>query len=112
MLSCQAFYYQANPKIYSAGLDILEMYNPQPDRLMTFWRTLQEVWLKLYGSRLPTIAAINVSFIITLLMVRNVLLATGWYIVFLVTFQGPVVQSIVSLTILLRDQLVKSFMTL
>lgn len=49
----------ANPKIYSAGLDILEMYNPQPDRLMTFWRTLQEVWLKLYGSRLPTIAAIN-----------------------------------------------------
>ena len=37
------------------------MYQPQPDRLQTFWRTFQEVWLKLYGSRLATIAAINVS---------------------------------------------------
>ena len=54
-------YFQTNPKIYSAGLDILEMFQPQPDRLMTFWRTLQEVWLKLFGSRLATIAAINVS---------------------------------------------------
>lgn len=49
----------ANPKIYSAGLDILEMYQAQPERLVTFWRTLQEVWIKLYGSRLATIAAIN-----------------------------------------------------
>lgn len=49
----------SNPKIYSAGLDILEMYQPQPDRLTTFWRTLQEVWIRLYGCRLPTIAAIN-----------------------------------------------------
>lgn len=49
----------SNPKIFSGGLDIMEMYQPQPDRLLTFWRTFQEVWLKLYGSRLATIAAIN-----------------------------------------------------
>ena len=38
----------------------MEMYNPQPDRLAEFWRTLQGMWLSLYGSRLATIAAINV----------------------------------------------------
>ncbi|KAH3861574.1 enoyl-CoA delta isomerase 1, mitochondrial-like [Dreissena polymorpha] len=48
-----------NNKIFSGGLDIMEMYNPQPDRLAEFWRTLQGMWLSLYGSRLATIAAIN-----------------------------------------------------
>jgi len=47
------------PHIFSAGLDILEMYQPQPDRLREFWRSLQDVWIKLYGSNLATIAAIN-----------------------------------------------------
>lgn len=37
------------------------MYNPQPDRLKAFWTSLQDVWLKLYGSPYPTAAAINVS---------------------------------------------------
>ncbi|XP_052816265.1 enoyl-CoA delta isomerase 1, mitochondrial-like [Mya arenaria] len=49
----------SNSKIFSAGLDIMEMYNPQPDRLAEFWRTLQQMWINLYGSRLATVAAIN-----------------------------------------------------
>ena len=46
-------------KIFSAGLDITEMYKPDEERLRTFWTTLQEVWIELYGSRLATAAAIN-----------------------------------------------------
>lgn len=45
--------------VFSAGLDIMEMYKPNQDRLKQFWSTLQEVWLKLYGSGFPTAAAIN-----------------------------------------------------
>ena len=52
---------QANNGIFSAGLDILEMYQPDKARLQQFWRSLQDVWIKLYGSRPVTIAAINVS---------------------------------------------------
>ena len=54
---------QANPGIFCAGLDILEMYQKSPDQTNAFWHSLQEVWLKLYGSSLITIAAINVSIV-------------------------------------------------
>lgn len=37
------------------------MYKPTPEKLNRFWTTLQDVWLKLYGSGFPTAAAINVS---------------------------------------------------
>lgn len=47
------------PNIFSAGLDIMEMYNPKPDRLRQFWSALQEFWIKLYGSNKIYIAAIN-----------------------------------------------------
>ncbi|XP_058449512.1 enoyl-CoA delta isomerase 1, mitochondrial-like [Malaya genurostris] len=45
--------------VFSAGLDIMEMYKPKPERLKAFWSTLQDVWFKLYGSPYPTVAAIN-----------------------------------------------------
>ena len=45
--------------VFSAGLDIMEMYKPTNDRLKAFWGTLQDCWLKLYGSSFPTAAAIN-----------------------------------------------------
>jgi len=51
---------QAVPKIFCAGLDIQELYQAEPDRLKAFWRALQTFWMKLYISRLATIAAINV----------------------------------------------------
>lgn len=45
--------------VFSAGLDITELYKPTPERLKFFWSALQDVWLKLYGSSYPTVAAIN-----------------------------------------------------
>lgn len=45
--------------VFSAGLDITEMYKPKMERLRDFWSTLQDVWSKLYGSPFPTAAAIN-----------------------------------------------------
>jgi 3,2-trans-enoyl-CoA isomerase len=49
----------AQPKIFSAGLDIMEMYNPKPERVREFWKALQNFWMKLYVSPLATVAAIN-----------------------------------------------------
>lgn len=39
----------------------MEMYKPDAEKVRLFWTTLQEVWLKLYGSTYPTAAAISVS---------------------------------------------------
>lgn len=49
----------ASDKVFTAGLDIMEMHNPDPERFKQFWYTLQDVWMKLYGSPFPTAAAIN-----------------------------------------------------
>lgn len=54
------FVVQSQPKVFSAGLDILEMYGKSPERCGEFWKAVQEMWLKLYGSDMITIAAINV----------------------------------------------------
>uniref|UniRef100_A0ABM0MMT2 Enoyl-CoA delta isomerase 1, mitochondrial-like n=1 Tax=Saccoglossus kowalevskii TaxID=10224 RepID=A0ABM0MMT2_SACKO len=47
------------PNIFSAGLDITEFYQKKPEETDAFWRTLQDVFLRLYGSKLVTIAAIS-----------------------------------------------------
>ena len=47
------------PRIFSGGIDISELYEPKKERLELFWRSLQDLWLKFYGLRLPTVAAIN-----------------------------------------------------
>ncbi|KAG5279388.1 hypothetical protein AALO_G00077260 [Alosa alosa] len=51
----------SQPKVFSAGLDIMEMYGKGPEHAGEFWRAVQEMWLKLYGSDMVTIAAINGS---------------------------------------------------
>ncbi|PWA28953.1 hypothetical protein CCH79_00019625, partial [Gambusia affinis] len=51
----------SQPKVFSAGLDILEMYGKSPEHCGEFWKAVQEMWLKLYGSNMVTIAAINGS---------------------------------------------------
>lgn len=51
----------SQPKVFSAGLDIMEMYGKSPEHAGEFWRAVQEMWLKLYGSNMVTIAAINGS---------------------------------------------------
>ena len=49
----------AVPNIFSAGLDITEMWNPEETRLRAFWSSLQEMWLRFYGSSLALSAAIE-----------------------------------------------------
>ncbi|XP_008328893.1 enoyl-CoA delta isomerase 1, mitochondrial [Cynoglossus semilaevis] len=51
----------SQPKVFSAGLDIMEMYGQSPERCAEFWRAVQEMWLKLYSSNMAVIAAINGS---------------------------------------------------
>lgn len=53
------FAFKAAKTVFSAGIDINEMYKPDPVRVREFWLTLQECWIKLYGSSYPTAAAIN-----------------------------------------------------
>lgn len=49
----------AQPTVFCSGLDIMEMYKPDPARLAKFWSTFQDTWCSLYGSSLPTVAAIT-----------------------------------------------------
>lgn len=55
--STQALILQsASPTIFSSGLDIMEMHKPNSDRLVEFWRSFQDLYFALYGSRLACIA--------------------------------------------------------
>ena len=47
------------PSIFSAGLDLVELYRPDSVRLPQFWNSFQQIYLDLYGSPLATIAAMN-----------------------------------------------------
>lgn len=49
------------PNVFSAGLDIMEMYDRTESHLTEFWHTLQDTWLTLYDLGIPTAAAINGS---------------------------------------------------
>eukprot|EP00527_Entomoneis_sp_CCMP2396_P008269 CAMPEP_0198143136 /NCGR_PEP_ID=MMETSP1443-20131203/5863_1 /TAXON_ID=186043 /ORGANISM="Entomoneis sp., Strain CCMP2396" /LENGTH=299 /DNA_ID=CAMNT_0043806301 /DNA_START=46 /DNA_END=945 /DNA_ORIENTATION=+ len=49
----------SNKTIFSAGLDITEMHNPEMDRLKEFWNSFQQLYLDLYGSRLPCVASLQ-----------------------------------------------------
>ncbi|CAE6957789.1 Eci1 [Symbiodinium sp. KB8] len=47
--------------VFTAGLDIQELYAPatNEERAREFWRTLSQVLMQIYNSRLATVAAIN-----------------------------------------------------
>lgn len=45
--------------IFSAGLDITEMHDPDVVRLRSFWTALQNLWMTLYGTPLATVASIE-----------------------------------------------------
>lgn len=49
----------SNPSIFSAGLDLTEMHEPDSDRLSEFWTSFQNLYVDLYGTRLATVAAIE-----------------------------------------------------
>lgn len=55
----QAMILTSSSKVFCAGLDLTEMYQPAEQRLRAFWTALQQVYLDLYGSRLATIAGIS-----------------------------------------------------
>lgn len=60
------------PTVFSAGLDIMEMYNSDVKGLTTFWHSFQDIWLTLNTLEVPTAAAINVNILprILLLCIR------------------------------------------
>jgi len=49
----------AIPTIFSAGLDIREMYQKDESHLRSFWTALQDLWIKMMTTRLATAAAIE-----------------------------------------------------
>jgi hypothetical protein len=55
--STQALVLQSDlPTVFSSGLDIQEMYKPDANRLVAFWKSFQNLYFTLYGSRLACIA--------------------------------------------------------
>ncbi|XP_022092731.1 enoyl-CoA delta isomerase 1, mitochondrial-like [Acanthaster planci] len=45
--------------VFSSGLDVVELHQKSFDQFRDFWSSLQDLWVRLYLSRLVTIAAIN-----------------------------------------------------
>jgi len=50
----------SSPTVFSAGLDIREMYQTTPERLHLFWSSLQKLWMQLYSTKMANVALINV----------------------------------------------------
>lgn len=40
----------AQGSVFSAGIDIMELYQREPQQMRTFWNALQDAWIALYGS--------------------------------------------------------------
>ncbi len=51
---------KALPSVFCAGLDIREMYKSSEERFRKFWSSFQKLWLQLYGSKMASVALINV----------------------------------------------------
>ena len=49
----------SNTKVFSAGLDLMEMHDSKEEQLREYWTMVQDLWLSLYLSEVPIIAAIN-----------------------------------------------------
>lgn len=47
------------PNIFCAGLELSELHQPSQERVRSFWTSFQDLWIKLYSYKLPTIAAIT-----------------------------------------------------
>ncbi|XP_075168976.1 enoyl-CoA delta isomerase 1, mitochondrial-like [Haematobia irritans] len=45
--------------VFCAGLDIKELYRPNIERFRLYYRALQDAWLALYATAIPTVALIN-----------------------------------------------------
>lgn len=49
----------AIPTVFSAGLDLTEMHRPKQERFVSFWESLQEMWLIMNSFPKPIIAAVT-----------------------------------------------------
>ncbi|KPI87163.1 putative 3 2-trans-enoyl-CoA isomerase mitochondrial precursor [Leptomonas seymouri] len=49
----------AIPTVFSAGLDLAEVHNPNAERLAAFWQSFQEMWLIFNSFPKPIIAAVT-----------------------------------------------------
>ncbi|KAL0101040.1 hypothetical protein PUN28_018713 [Cardiocondyla obscurior] len=47
--------------VFSAGLDVTEMFTTDKMKLVDFWKMLQDTWLTIYSSAIPIATAINGS---------------------------------------------------
>ena len=47
------------PGVFSAGLDLNDLYQTSKTQLESFWKSVQDMWIQLYSMRLTTVAAIN-----------------------------------------------------
>ena len=48
-----------SPSVFCAGLDLSELHNPDEKRLREFWSTFQNCFIRMYGSKVTTAAAIT-----------------------------------------------------
>ncbi|KAK7195331.1 Enoyl-CoA hydratase/isomerase family [Novymonas esmeraldas] len=51
----------AMPGVFSAGLDLSEVYNPEREQLEALWYALQDMWIHLNSFPLPIVAAVTGS---------------------------------------------------
>ena len=56
---CRGLIISSNFPVFSAGLDLFEMYDPKLERMEMFWKELQDMKINYFGSSLLMMAAIN-----------------------------------------------------
>ena len=56
---CRGLIISSKFPVFSAGLDLFEMYDPKLERMEMFWKELQDMKINYFGSSLLMMAAIN-----------------------------------------------------
>ena len=54
-----AIVHTTSPSVFCAGLDLSELHNPNEKRLREFWSTFQQYYIRMYGCKITTAAAIT-----------------------------------------------------
>lgn len=54
-----AIVHTTSPSVFCAGLDLSELHNPNEKRLREFWSTFQQFYIRMYGCKITTAAAIT-----------------------------------------------------
>ena len=54
-----AIVHTTSPSVFCAGLDLSELHNPDEKRLREFWSTFQQFFIRMYGCKVTTAAAIT-----------------------------------------------------